>query len=224
MEYTWLKPYLYCAANPVMHIDPTGELILINNIEDQEVFKQLFPKKDREFIVFDKDGFIVQESLISHHSDSWLYNSIIKMNSAQEITSINLSYGFYYKNDIGETNYLDFGEIEYEDPEFEDTEFITTGVTTGETGNMGKTLFPGIGISGQNSTDANTYVYINKRLSTLGALETIGHELFGHVYIFYLTKDRIEASHKFAPGLRDVNHKLVNNIKRARREIIFNQK
>ena len=24
MEYPWLNPYLYCAANPVMHIDPTG--------------------------------------------------------------------------------------------------------------------------------------------------------------------------------------------------------
>lgn len=114
------------------------------------------------------------------------------------------------------------GEIEYEGEFYKDTEFISTGVTTGETGYMGKILFPGEGISGQNSIDDKIHIYINKNLSKVGSMETLGHELFGHGLIYSETGNRNASIHQFK-GMKDCNTRLVNNIIRARKEIIQNQ-
>lgn len=57
------------------------------------------------------------------------------------------------------------------------------GLSTGENGFMGKTLFPdkdGI----QNSPNGNIIVIINKKLSPAGAAETYSHEANGHALLY----------------------------------------
>ena len=57
------------------------------------------------------------------------------------------------------------------------------GLSTGESGFMGKTLFPdkeGI----QNSPNNNIIVIVNKNLSPAGAAEIYSHEANGHVLLY----------------------------------------
>lgn len=122
----------------------------------------------------------------------------------------------------GEQKYVDLRDIEYEGEEYMDTEFTTSGLTTGETGNLGKTLFPGAVINRQSSIDDNMHVYINKNLSRIGTMEMIGHELYSHSYIYFLTKCRMFASH-CTKGSKDLNILVGFYITKARREIIENQ-
>lgn len=70
------------------------------------------------------------------------------------------------------------------------------GTSTGESGFMGKTLFPDkVGI--QNSPNGNIKVIVNKNLSPAAAAEIYSHEGNGHV-LLYITNggNHKDASHQ----------------------------
>lgn len=118
---------------------------------------------------------------------------------------------FYWK-DI--TNY----------PEDIDTNGDTpSGVSTGESGFLGKTLFPDLkGL--QNSPNDNIIVVINKNLSPEGAAETYSHEANGHALLYIINGgDHNGASHDFK-GSEDQNKRLEKMIIESKKETIKNMK
>lgn len=122
------------------------------------------------------------------------------------------------KGTYGEASMLYTGVDDF----FIDKDFnYTSGLTTGETGFLGKTLFPdrdGI----QNSPTENIEVIINKHLSVVGAAEMLSHELYGHALIYIESGyNHTKASHKTVNSV-DMNYYLCDKIKRARKETIQN--
>ena len=96
------------------------------------------------------------------------------------------------------------------------------GTSTGETGFLGKTLFPGIE-GQQNSMDDSIYIIINSGLSELGRAETFSHEGYGHAYIYVVSEmDRSMSSHNYDAGLYDRNRILYNIINKSINETTRN--
>ena len=95
------------------------------------------------------------------------------------------------------------------------------GLSTGESGFMGKTLFPDMnGL--QNSPTYNIQVFINKNLSPQGAAETYSHEVNGHALLYIINGgNHLGASHKYR-GSTDINYILKKMIKDSKKETIRN--
>ena len=93
------------------------------------------------------------------------------------------------------------------------------GLTTGESGFMGKTLFPDR-IGSENSTTSNIKVIINKNLSSAGAAEIYSHEVNGHALLYIMNGgDHIGASHQVQRN-EDSNRKLIDMIVKSKKETI----
>ena len=92
-------------------------------------------------------------------------------------------------------------------------------ITTGETGLLGKTLFPdNNGV--QNSTSNNVEVYINLGLSPNGRAEAYSHEVNGHVLLYFRSGyNHKMASHSYI-GTTDTNTTLHNLIMKPKIETI----
>ena len=98
------------------------------------------------------------------------------------------------------------------------------GTSTGETGFLGKTLFPdkkGL----QNSTDNNIKIIVNSELSEEGQAQTYSHEANGHAHTYIKTQgNREQASHHFGSGGVDLNRELFKKINKSINETIKNMK
>ena len=95
------------------------------------------------------------------------------------------------------------------------------GLSTGESGFTGKTLFPDKDGS-QNSPNGNIIVVVHKNLSPLGAAEMYSHEANGHALLYILNGgDHDGASHHFE-GSTDTNMILREMILESRKETISN--
>lgn len=97
-------------------------------------------------------------------------------------------------------------------PEMMDTSIeYLSGLTTGEGGNYGKTLFPdheGL----QNSSSSNIEIYLHPSLSKVGAAEGFSHEGYGHALLYIRNGgDHNGASHQVT-NMRDQNRVLANMI------------
>ena len=97
------------------------------------------------------------------------------------------------------------------------------GLSTGESGFMGKTLFPdkeGI----QNSPNGNIIVIVNKNLSPAGAAENYSHEANGHALMYILNGgDHKGASHQPVKGQWiEGNKPLMEMIINSKKETIKN--
>ena len=108
------------------------------------------------------------------------------------------------------------------DEQLMDTSFeFTSGVTTGESGNMGKTLFPDLD-GEENSPDLNIKVIVNPEMSLLGAAEIFSHEAYGHALLYIRNGgDHNGASHQVS-GMIDVNLTLKDMIFKSRKETVKN--
>lgn len=100
-----------------------------------------------------------------------------------------------------------------------------SGLSTGESGFMGKTLFPdkdGI----QNSPNNNIIVVVNKNLSPAGAAETYSHEANGHALLYIKNGGNHKgASHQPINGLfsgGEGNKTLMEMIINSKKETIKN--
>ena len=96
-------------------------------------------------------------------------------------------------------------------------------MTTGETGLLGKTLFPdNDGV--QNSTSNNVEVYINLGLSPNGRAEAYSHEVNGHGLLYFRSGyNHKMASHSYIRAI-DTNTTLRNLIMKSKIETIKNNR
>ena len=142
------------------------------------------------------------------------------VNNTQTV-SVTVSDSFIYSDRQG---VLRKGELSYQEgyPELMDSNIeIVSGLTTGEGGNYGKTLFPDrIGI--QNSSTNDIEIYLPPLLSPIGAAEAFSHEGYGHALLYMINgNDHEAASHK-TQGMTETNVELKRRILSARKETINN--
>ena len=143
-----------------------------------------------------------------------------------KVMSINvlLDDKFVFKDKDGSISSQEMSYSEASSDFVDSTGETINGLTTGESGFMGKTLFPG-NQAGQNSPDSNIYLIINKRLSERGRAEVYSHEGNGHALLYVRTKGDYEKStHHVGAGWVEQNLTLKELIIKSKQETILNMK
>ena len=219
-----VSPYVYCKDNPINAIDVDGRKIYAIQIEAQRMILNTLPEDLRQYVQFDKKGYIRQDPLKTIQSDSQNFQSLKTMALSDKIVEVKLDDKFRYRNKKG---ILCVYPMHYSGV---DRSFVGNnngrgiGASTGETGLLGKTLFPDSnGL--QNSPNNNIIVVINSKLSEEGRAQIYSHEANGHAYVYIITKgDRKEASHQYGLGNTDLNRSLFDLINKSMNETIQNMK
>lgn len=222
-KYPSLSPYVYCADNPVRCVDPNGREVHPIGEEEYEMILNTLPQEDRAYVQLDKNGYIDKGLLNSHQSESANYNGLC------DLANDNVTYdvilddaGFPYRDQEG--------SLKSQYPEYQealsgliDKEFkYVNSNTTGEGGNLGLTLFPGLTCP-TNSPDNNVKIYVNKKLSEMARAESFSHEGYGHALMYCLNgHNAYNAGHYSEPGMKDANTQLVDMILSARKETYKN--
>jgi RHS repeat-associated protein len=223
-KYYAISPYTYCSDDPAKNIDPDGREEKADSYIAQQVILNTIPKVDRQYISFNKDGFINKDNLRNVESNSDNFNRLKTIVLSDKTVEIKIDNKFTYSDNVGNIHVATMKYLGV-DPSYVGNENGKgIGVSTGETGFLGKVLFPdknGI----QNSPNKNIIVTINSGLSKEGMAQTYSHETNGHAYVYIITNgDRAKASHNYGQGEKDLNRYLFNLINKSINETINNMK
>ena len=227
-KYYSISPYIYCAGNPMNLVDLKGEKVVPTSLKELNMIKDTLPEDARDYVQLNDDGEIDINLMKMYKGSSGNFRRLLVLVESNEYTiSVSLASGYDSVNQSGNKNpfssmkYIP-ADDEYAKKEDKDISFKSvSGLTTGETGFMGKTLFPVLSDS-QNSTTDNIEIYINQELSRIGAAETFSHEGYGHAYLYILTGGNYEKSVHQAIGLKEKNRVLKRLIRKSRRETVKN--
>ena len=227
-KYYSISPYAYCNNNPVKYIDSDGRDVKPAGTAELIMIQNTLPKEARDYVRLDNNGLIDKTLLNSYGGKSLNFNNLRTMANSDRIVEVVLDDKFTY---MGQDGKLGTATMSYNafDPKYDlesdkDLKGETTGgLSTGESGFMGKTLFPdkdGM----QNSPNGNIVVIVNKNLSPAGAAENYSHEANGHALLYILNGDDHKgASHQaelYKDG--DGNKTLVEMIINSKKETIKN--
>ena len=227
-KYYSMSPYLWCAANPITLTDPTGKELKPKGEDELQVIKNTIPAEARRFVVINDEGFIDKNKLEEYSGDSYNFQILKYIVNSPITMFVELNDNYNYIDENGELKnstmtYYDFNPLYDNEDDKDKTGSTISGLSTGETGKMGITLFPDrAGFSG--STNNTIHVIINKNLSEKGAAETYSHEANGHGALYILNGyNHRGASHHFR-GTKDTNIKLIDMIIKSKTETVKNMK
>jgi hypothetical protein len=226
-----ITPYRYGFNNPVRFRDVNGMLEVVKPKDEIsfEMIKNTLRPEDKKYIKIDKNGDIDRSLINSHKSISGNYNNLKEMVNSQQIVEISVNDQFYYVDKNGDLKNSTMTYIPYDSQfSYKDLNGNTMGgTTTGESGFMGKTLFPDRE-GGQNSPDKTIKVIINKNLSIPAKAEMYSHEANGHALLYIRNGGNHKgASHQVVNEngqLVDQNLILKNMIIESKRETIINMR
>ena len=193
-KYPALSPWAHCATNPLNLVDPSGNTIVASK-EAQEMFYNMLPNELKTNISFDEAGVLSVKDDAVAKNNSLVYKNLYEVATDTKIVDVSINDVFSYVNsDTGELTTTSFSEnttIDSEDP----VDLITfhSQLGTGETGWYGTTIIP----EGENkkSIDGISHVIMNPAFSLYGKSQGLGHELLGHIYIYFKTGDSSQMGH-----------------------------
>ena len=182
------SPYAYCVNNPVRYIDLAVRDVKPARIAELVMIQNTLPKETRNYVSLDKNGLIDRKLLNSYDGKSLNFNNLKTMVNSDIMVEVVLDDKFTFMGQDGNlvTATLSYNEF---DPKYDSesdkdlTGETMSGLSTGESGFMGKALFPdkdGI----QNSPNNSIIVVVNKNLSPAGAAEIYSHEANGHALLY----------------------------------------
>jgi RHS repeat-associated protein len=223
MKYLDYSPYVYCMGNPLIFIDSDGREVKPAGAAELIMIQNTLPKETRGYVKTDKNGLIDRTLLNSYSGESLNFKNLKTMVNSDRVVEVVLDDKFTF---MGQDGRLGTATMSYSafDPKYDSeadkdlTGETINGLSTGESGFMGKTLFPdkdGI----QNSPNGNIIVIVNKNLSTAGAAENYSHEANGHALLYILNG----GDHKGA-GHQPVNGQWIEGNKTLMKMIINSKK
>ena len=218
-KYPSLSPYCYTADNPVVLVDPNGEIVIALNPDAQISILNTLTKEDMAYVKFDENGMIDKNLLNKAISTSENFNALKQLVNDETIFEINVSDKFLYKDENGNIKEYKFDPIIQTDDKNG-----SFGFNTGETGFLGITQTPGNESEKYNSPDNSVKITINKGLSKEGRAQILSHEAYGHAYLYSKGEDYVHRVISASEGLKETNVKLSEQIIRAISETIKNMK
>ena len=227
-KYYAISSYAYCLNNPVYFIDPDGREVKPGGAAELTMIQNTLPKEARNYVRLDKNGFIDRTLLNSYGGESLNFNNLKTMVNSDRVVEVLLDDKFTFMGQDGQLGTETMSYVPF-DPKYDSeadkdlTGETMGGLTTGESGFMGKTLLPdkdGI----QNSPNGNIIVIVNKNLSPAGAAENYSHEANGHALLYILNGgDHKGASHQPVNGQWiEGNKTLMDMIINSKKETIKN--
>ena len=223
-KYPNISPYAYCAWNPIKLVDPDGEKVKPANEEALLMIRNTLPKDAHNYVQIGKDGFIDSKILAGYSGNSSNFESLKALVNDDLIIEVLIDNKYTYANSLGELKNVEMPCYPF-DPQynsFKDLNGTTMGgVSTGEEGFLGKTLFPDrAGL--ENSPNENMFLIINSNLSSNAKAEIFSHEAYGHALLYLKNgHDHDGASHNGVNG-KETNIKLKEMILKAKQETIKN--
>ena len=219
-NYLQISPYVYCLDNPENSTDPDGNRVFLKGDNELRAVRNTLPIDASLFVQVDRNGFINESTLRKYRGNSKNSSSLLLLVSSDITITVSFSHYFYYLSNDSKT--IGINDLFCIDDYLYDTRIeCVSGLTTGECGNYGKTLFPDLeGI--ENSPSKNIEIYLSPSLSPLGAAEAFSHEAYGHALLYIISgKDHNKASHQSKKG-REENEILKEMILSARKETVNN--
>lgn len=192
------------------------------------MIQMTLPKEARSYVILDLNGMIDEATLATCPIVSNNILALQELVADPIVIDVSLDNKYEWKEGLNKDGIEDMDNpnpMSYlePDPVFMDPYNSLNDLSTGESGLVGKALFPdNEGI--QNSTDGNIKVIVNISLSLQGRAESYSHEANGHVLRYIKTRyNHKAASHQF-DGLMDLNKELVKMIMGSKIETIENNK
>ena len=228
LQYLFSSTYCYSMNNPIKYVDPDGEAVKPAGNSELQMIRNTLPVNARKYVQIGQDGWINSELLNSYTGDDLNTNNLKELVNSSMSVDVRLDDKFTYASEKGTLGEGPLSHFNW-DPEFDSPDDIdSTGSTisclsTGENGNLGKTLFPdrdGL----QNSPNESIIIIVHKALSSEGAAEIYSHEANGHALLYIRNGgDHKGASHQIT-GTTDYNTTLVNMIVSSKQETVKNMK
>jgi RHS repeat-associated protein len=227
-KYYNVSPYAYCADNPVNAVDPDGKRVKPNGQDEYNMILGTLPQETRSFVVFDDQGFIDKNVINNYNGDDYNMKSLKELVNDPMTVEVHLGKSFPWEIGTAYQHNEEFTSLPNPYPMKDiridpnpDPAHNFEDLSTGETGSMGKTLFPDK-IGPQNSPNSNVQVYINSSLSLKGRSEAYSHEANGHALMYFRTKYNHEAASHHSNNNIDTNLVLKALIIKSKMETIKN--
>ena len=201
-KYIHLSPYMYCNGNPIMFVDPDGREVKPDGTNELDMIRNSIPQELQHYVQLDANGYIDKEKINQYSGKNYNLNCLQALVNNRNTFRVSLADQFIYQDLSGN---LGANPMGYYPPSPDLWEFVDyfglqpSGTSTGETGFLGKTLFPGKnGL--QNSLTDEIHIIINKNLSPTGSAEMYSHEANGHALAYVLSNENYFSAihwHKF---------------------------
>ena len=221
-ENYWISPYVYCNVNPINTTDPDGNKVRAVHPRAQQMILNTLSSKERQYVIFNRDGYIQTDNMHLLDSKSINYNSLKALVNSDKTTNVIIADHFTYRTPDMKLGTATMKYLGIE-PDYISNDITSISTpTTGENGFLGKTLFPDLD-GYQNSPTKDINVVIHSDLSDIGAAQMFSHEAYGHAYFYIITNgNHQQSSHQYGNGNKDLNTTLLEWIRKAMNETLKN--
>lgn len=162
-KYYPTTPYLFCAANPLRNIDPSGTVVIASDENSQRNIRYTLTKEESKFVKFNKKGVLDNSKLQKCGSNSLNMTALKAISSSKRNNIFSVCGAYIRKNE----------EVELKGNK--------------KNGDIGVTLTPNH--SESPSPDENVYIIVSIFLPEDKQVETTAHEAYAHAYFYELKEE-----------------------------------